>query len=332
MPSRAAAAALTLALAAVGCAGPQAVVGPRAGQGAARLGPLEDGPRVSPPPLAPEVEPVQSAAVSGDTLRSRLVRFASESHQARSAALVGDPVPVAQVARWEEVQTEVVRFLAGSATADDVSAVRALLRSVLDLDARVYEKLPGTLLEGVERRLAALDERFAAMNPAPARPGGYRWPLPTVRVTSRFGKRLHPIKGRWRLHTGVDLSAEAGEPVLAAGLGIVVRAGWNAGNGFEVEVQHPDGLLTRYSHLAAPLVLAWTSVQAGDPLGVAGRTGTATGVHLHFEFVRGGVPRDPLREFRKLVAAPAPRVVILAPQRHRAAQKGQAEHGVDPGA
>ena len=331
MPPRAAAAALVLAL--VGCAAPKAAVAPGAvGSSPARLGPHEEEPRLSAPPLPPDVDPVRATAVSGETLRLHLVRFASESHAARSASLVGDPVPTAQLARWEEVQTEVVRFLAGAATADDVSAVRALLRSVLDLDLRVYQGLPEPLVAGLEQRLAALDERFLAVNPIAARPTGYRWPLPTVRVTSRFGARLHPIKGRWRPHTGIDLAAEAGEPVLAAGSGIVVRAGWNAGNGFEVEIQHADGLLTRYSHLAAPLVLAWTSVQPGDPLGVAGRTGTATGVHLHFEFVRGGVPRDPLREFRKLVANPAPRVVILAPQRHRTAQKGRGPPAPGPGA
>lgn len=330
MPLRAAAAALALAL--VGCATHHGAVAPQAVRPSpARLGP-EDGPRVSAPPLPLDIEPARPAAVSGETLRLHLVRFASESHAARSAALVGDSVPGAQLARWEEVQTEVVRFLAGAATADDLSAVRALLRSVLDLDLRVYLGIPEPLIAGVEQRLAALDERFLAVSPATQRPTGYRWPLPTVRVTSRFGTRLHPIKGRWKLHTGVDLAAEAGEPVLAAGSGIVVRAGWNAGNGFEVEIQHADGLLTRYSHLAAPLVLAWTSVQPGDPLGVAGRTGTATGVHLHFEFVRSGVPRDPLREFRKLVPDPSPRVVIVAPQRHRTAQKGRGSQAAGPGA
>ncbi len=108
--------------------------------------------------------------------------------------------------------------------------------------------------------------------------------------------------------------------------------GWTAGYGYEVEIQHAAGLLTRYSHLASPLVLEGTSVQAGDALGLAGRTGSATGVHLHFEFVRAGVPRDPLKEFRKLVAAPAPRVVILTPSPQERGKKAKDVHAEEPGA
>jgi murein DD-endopeptidase MepM/ murein hydrolase activator NlpD len=326
MLSRTLASAMALTL--VACAGPRAALPPEPAAAAGHR--LADEP-LSPPPLLSDDAEAAPATLDGETLRRHLLRFAADSYELRAASLVGDPLPRAQLVRWEEVQTEVERFLAGPTSADDLSAVRALVHSVLDLDGRVYLDLPEPLVSGLGRRLARLDERFAAMTPMGVLPG-FRWPLPRVRVTSRFGRRLHPIQGRWRLHTGVDLAAEAGEPVLAAGSGMVVRAGWNAGNGFEVEVQHAGGLLTRYSHLAAPLVLEGTEVQPGDALGIAGRTGTATGVHLHFEFVRAGVARDPLREFRKLVAEPAPRVVILAPQPARRVHPGASTRSDDPGA
>ena len=113
---------------------------------------------------------------------------------------------------------------------------------------------------------------------------------------------------------------------------MVVRAGWTQGYGYEVEIQHAGGLMTRYSHLASPLVLEGTPVQPGDALGLAGRTGTATGVHLHFEFVRDGVPRDPLKEFRKLVAEPSPTVVIVAPRPRAKGKKPKDVAPDEPGA
>jgi murein DD-endopeptidase MepM/ murein hydrolase activator NlpD len=323
---------LALAVAFLGCASaPPLGAGGGMAPSAARLRADED---AAPPlpPLPPEPERAASEAVSAEALRHQLVQFVAEAQLARGAALPGDAMPNAQLVRWERVQTDVERFLAGEASADDFSAVRALMQGVLDMDIRTYQEVPEPLLAGIDARLARLEARFSEASHTTLHRGGYRWPLSTVCVTSRFGKRLHPIKRRWRLHSGVDLAADANEPVLAAGSGMVVRAGWNAGYGYEVEIQHADGLMTRYSHLTAPLVLEGTPVQSGDALGLAGRTGTATGVHLHFEFLRAGVPRDPLKEFRKLVGAPAPRVVILAPQHHRAQRKGEDLHAAEPGA
>jgi murein DD-endopeptidase MepM/ murein hydrolase activator NlpD len=291
----------------------------------------DEGPAVSAAPPPPAVEPLAAETVGGETLRRRLVRFVSDAQAARAAALPGDAMPSAQLARWESIQTDVQRFLSQETSADDLSAVRALVQAVLDLDVRAYRDLPEPLLQGLESRLLALDARFLLASPGTVRPGGFRWPLSSVRVTSRFGKRFHPIQRRWKLHAGVDLAADPNEPVLAAGTGMVVHAGWTSGYGYEVEIQHVDGLLTRYSHLTSTLVLEGTPVQSGDALGLAGRTGTATGVHLHFEFVRAGVPRDPLKEFRKLVGMPAPKVVILAPQRLRT-KKGKDVHPEEPGA
>jgi murein DD-endopeptidase MepM/ murein hydrolase activator NlpD len=298
---------------------------------AARLG-EEAVPELTAAPPPPPIVPLAHEAVSGETLRQHLVRFVSDAQAARAAALPGDAMSSAQLARWEWVQTDVERFLVQEASADDLSAVRALLQAVLDLDMRAYQEVPEPLLQGLELRLAALQARFLLASPGTVRPGGYRWPLSSVRVTSRFGKRFHPIQRRWRLHSGVDLAADPNEPVLSAGAGMVVRAGWTSGYGYEVEIQHADGLMTRYSHLTSTLVLEGTPVQSGDAVGLAGRTGTATGVHLHFEFVRAGVPRDPLKEFRQLVGTPPAKVVIVAPTQRPRMKKGKDVHAEEPGA
>ena len=315
----------------IGCATVASAPPPVSPTGAARL--TEEAPvllSAAPPP--PEVAPPPPEPVAGPVLREHLVRFVAEAQVARTAALPGDAMPSAQLLAWERVVTEVEGFLATAASADDVSAVRALLQAVLEMDARAYREVPEPLRACVQARLSTLEARFLLASPGTVRATGYRWPLSSVRVTSRFGKRLHPIKRRWRLHTGVDLAAETDEPVLAAGAGMVVRAGWTDGYGYEVEIQHAEGLATRYSHLASPLVLEGTSVQPGDALGLAGRSGSATGVHLHFEFLRGGVPRDPLKEFKKLVVAPAPKVVILAPTPRSRGKKGKDVHPEEPGA
>ena len=316
-------------LALAGCATAPPTAPPGPATGAARL--TEEAPTLSAAPPPPEVAPTPAEPVAGAVLRERLVHFVSEAQATRATALPGDAMPAAQVAAWERVVTE-AGFLESRASADDVSAVRALLQAVLELDERAYREVPEPLRTCVQARLSLLETRFLLASPGTLRPGGFRWPLSTVRVTSRFGKRFHPIQRRWRLHAGVDLAAEADEPVLAAGAGMVVRAGWTDGYGYEVEIQHASGLMTRYSHLASPLVLEGTAVQPGDALGLAGRTGSATGVHLHFEFVRAGVPRDPLKEFRKLVAAPAVKVVILAPTPHARGKKAKDAHPEEPGA
>ena len=126
-----------------------------------------------------------------------------------------------------------------------------------------------------------------------------RWPLATPSsVTSPFGERVHPIEGVLRRHTGVDLSAAPAQPIQAAAAGRVVSAGWKGSHGYSVEVEHAGGLRTRYSHLSELLVELGANVEAGSLLGLAGDTGLATGVHLHFEVWRNGQAKNPLAWFR----------------------------------
>jgi murein DD-endopeptidase MepM/ murein hydrolase activator NlpD len=132
---------------------------------------------------------------------------------------------------------------------------------------------------------------------SPLQAQGGTGPLPVLRVTSRFGSsRMHPILNRVLPHTGVDLAGRQGEPVRAAGDGIVTSAGANGGYGLLVELSHPNGRGTRYAHLSriAPGVLPRRVVHQGDVIGYVGMTGLATGPHLHFEIRRRGLPVDPM--------------------------------------
>ncbi len=120
-------------------------------------------------------------------------------------------------------------------------------------------------------------------------------PLARAVVSSPFGPRRNPFTGAPGRHLGVDLIAPAGTPVRAAGSGRVVRAGWDGPFGLTVEIDHGNGLRTRYAHLARILVRPGALVEAGRPIGRLGDTGRTTGPHLHYEVHLAGTPVDPLR-------------------------------------
>ncbi|MFO7777300.1 MAG: M23 family metallopeptidase [Nitriliruptoraceae bacterium] len=113
------------------------------------------------------------------------------------------------------------------------------------------------------------------------------------RVSSRFGMRRHPIHGDVRMHTGLDLAAPIGTPVSTAAAGRVVAAGSRGGYGLTVDVDHGDGLLTRYAHLDRIDVARGDRLTAGQRLGTVGMTGTVTGPHLHLEVREHGQAVDP---------------------------------------
>jgi murein DD-endopeptidase MepM/ murein hydrolase activator NlpD len=100
-----------------------------------------------------------------------------------------------------------------------------------------------------------------------------------------------------RRHAGTDYSAAPGTPVLAAGNGVVLRAGWAGGYGNLVELRHANGITTRYGHLrgVARGVRPGTRVSQGEVIGYVGSTGLSTAPHLHYEFRVNGQPRDPGR-------------------------------------
>lgn len=146
-----------------------------------------------------------------------------------------------------------------------------------------------------------------------------RVPVEFKRISSDFGPRYHPILQRWRGHQGIDYAASSGSPVMSVGDGQVVRAGSAGGYGRMVEIRHGNGLITRYAHLRGfgRGIRAGTRVSQGQVIGYVGRTGLATGPHLHFEFRVNGVARDP-DEMTSGEGAPVP-------TSHRAAFVAQVE-------
>jgi murein DD-endopeptidase MepM/ murein hydrolase activator NlpD len=119
-----------------------------------------------------------------------------------------------------------------------------------------------------------------------------------VDMSSPFGVRMDPFLGRPAMHTGIDLRGEVGEPVHATAAGKVTIAGREGGYGKMVQIDHGDGLATRYGHLSEIDVRAGQTVRIGQIIGKIGSTGRSTGPHLHYETRVNGEPVDPQKFLR----------------------------------
>jgi murein DD-endopeptidase MepM/ murein hydrolase activator NlpD len=124
-----------------------------------------------------------------------------------------------------------------------------------------------------------------------------RKPVLNGRFTSGFGGRVHPVLGYYKVHTGVDWAAPSGTPIIAAGNGVVEKAGWAGGYGKQTVIQHANGYQTTYNHQSriADGIKPGARIRQGQVIGYVGSTGLSTGNHLHFEIAVNGTKVDPMR-------------------------------------
>lgn len=166
----------------------------------------------------------------------------------------------------------------------------------LQTERAAYERV----VRELEKNSRDLETLIRRAQVAPHRPAvaeahpqfAFLWPARGM-FTSGFGMRRHPLFGIWHLHTGVDIAAAWGAPVLAAADGRVIYAGWFGGYGKIVVIDHGGGISTLYGHLARLLAVAGDEVRRGQPIGRVGSTGYSTGPHLHFEVRVDGRPINP---------------------------------------
>jgi murein DD-endopeptidase MepM/ murein hydrolase activator NlpD len=127
----------------------------------------------------------------------------------------------------------------------------------------------------------------------------YRKPvIGEVEFTSGFGVRSDPFLGRPAMHTGLDFRAATGDPVRATASGKVISSGWSGGYGRMVEIDHGNGLATRYGHLSEISVRVGDTIRIGQVIGAVGSTGRSTGPHLHYETRIDGEAVDPQKFLR----------------------------------
>lgn len=144
---------------------------------------------------------------------------------------------------------------------------------------------------GVMEALERFQQARESLTAAPI-----HYPFATVyRISSRFGTRSDPFQGSAAFHSGLDFAAPSGTSVLAAGDGQVSFAGQRSGYGNVVEIDHGNGIISRYAHLSAILVRKGQVIASGDVVARVGSTGRSTGPHLHFEVRRNGSPQNPSR-------------------------------------
>lgn len=159
--------------------------------------------------------------------------------------------------------------------------------------------LPMTESNGTTISTQVVSDRAVDSSPLnPSRKLSYQLPV-SGRLSSRFGRRIHPIDRTAKFHTGLDLAVPRGTSVQAAAGGEVSFAGWSGGYGNLLIIQHPDGRETRYGHLDQLLVVVGDKVAAGQGVALSGSTGKSTGPHLHFEIRENGHVVDPTRILTK---------------------------------
>ncbi len=125
--------------------------------------------------------------------------------------------------------------------------------------------------------------------------GGITWLVPCnySSFSSPYGWRIHPVYGDWRFHSGVDLGASSGTPIIATRSGIVTLAEYSWSAGYWVTIDHMDGYESKYLHMTHYIVSKGDYVSAGQVIGYVGSTGTSTGPHLHFGIYYNGNSVNP---------------------------------------
>ena len=123
-------------------------------------------------------------------------------------------------------------------------------------------------------------------------------PLQIGRVTSPFGSRIHPTFKKRMYHSGIDIAAPKGTPIFCSRPGKVSYSGWKRGYGYIIIVDHANKVQTAYAHCSKLLVKVGQAVNSGQKLGLVGRTGVATGAHLHYEIRKNGRAVNPLNFVR----------------------------------
>ncbi len=170
---------------------------------------------------------------------------------------------------------------------------KALLQAVKNEVAHFKNELEA--LEAEQERLEELLKK--ELRPGGVAPGTLWPPLDPSPIVSSYGPRLHPILGYSRMHTGIDIDGDRGDPVYAAESGTVIYSGLRGGYGNTVIIDHGGGMATLYAHQSELVARYGDRVGLQDLIGYVGSTGLSTGPHLHFEVRINGSHTDPAPYF-----------------------------------
>lgn len=211
--------------------------------------------------MATRLGELQAKVLQLDSLGARVLGMAGRQSEAKPATSGGQggpflPAPMAA----DELQREIDRLaLVVESRTDELATIELRL-----LEKRVSDRLLPTVL-----------------------------PVKEAIFGSAFGHRIDPIAGLRSMHEGLDFSAETGTPVVVAADGVVLSTSYHADYGNVIDVDHGDGLTSRYAHLSSMEVKPGALVKRGEKIGAVGTSGRSTGPHLHFEVRKLGVAQNP---------------------------------------
>ena len=176
-----------------------------------------------------------------------------------------------------------------------IQKVRNLINTELD-----FKEDAEKFLIAFKERLDLLAIYKNALEFIPLKP-----PMEHYYVTSKYGKRKHPVLKKWRFHHGIDLAGTWQENIKVSADGVVTFAGYHGSFGKVIRIRHNYGIRTTYGHLAKILVKKGQIVSEGQVIGKMGRTGRVDGAHLHYEISVNGKSKNPAIYFsigRKLLS------------------------------
>ncbi len=214
--------------------------------------------------MAQKVGELQAKLLQMEALTERVSGLAgipaSEVKSKMGAGGAGGPLVAGRSLSLSEVQDAVDKLQAVSDQQSDLLTVA---------ESRLFEQ-----------KLKAM--AIPTQNPVPGGVNG-----------SAYGWRIDPFTGKSALHTGIDFQAETGTPILAAAGGLVVTQEFHPAYGNMIEIEHGDGLISRYAHSSKVFVKKGDLIKRGQKIALVGSTGRATGPHLHYEVLVQGTPQDP---------------------------------------
>jgi len=235
-------------------------------------------------------ELVQAREAAQDQLNALAVRLGQMQAQMLRVEALGQRL--AEEAKLDKSEFDFDQLPARGGPAETVAEeqmggadfMRALDDLALQIDDRARQ------LEVLEQVVSRRQLKHA-MSPA-GRPIRKGW------LSSYFGKRTDPFNGRQEMHKGIDFAGQMGSDVLATAAGVVTWAGKRYGYGQLVEINHGDGISTRYGHCEKILVKVGQKVRQGERIGLMGSSGRSTGPHVHYEVLKGGRQINPAKYVR----------------------------------
>lgn len=232
--------------------------------------------------LAAKVGALQAKLVSIDGLGQRVAKVAGVAYTDPELA---KQLAVAQPeALTQPEATQVMDDLFTDHPPPSAASAEALGRQLDEIQARLSQQSDNLKLLD-----AALTKRSADQARMPTAMPITDYPY----LSSSYGWRRNPVTGRTAMHEGLDFAAPSGTPILAASGGVVLEAKFQPGFGNMVEIDHGDGLITRYAHASSLMVKQGQLVDRGQQVARVGSSGRSTGPHLHFEVRLAGQPLDP---------------------------------------